>query len=406
MTDLPELLEHQTLNIHFQPIVSLRQKTVAGLEALVRPQSDDPSRKISVPELFLLAHAHGWLLVLDRHLRSLAMETYRDLGLPKEQRPLLFINFESSVIDQGVVGSKAILQAVEEAGLDPGDIVIEVNESRVLDLPALRKFVDFYRDHGFLIALDDLGAGHSNLPRVADLRPHILKVDRALIQGIDGDFYKQETFKTLVGLGARTGCMVLAEGVETEGEVDCCARLGATLFQGYYFARPTAPEQLDLGAFRPALVAAAQRQRDETVKYIHTRRMEAHRLRRLSEAARNLLMQSDPTGFDTVLARLVRNDNAVECAYLLDKDGIQVTQTHTVTANTPHKNRLFTPAPRGADHSNKDYFFSLLDAGLERFTTDAYLSLATGAMCRTVACLVPRNDGNKYVLCLDLRVDS
>ncbi|HXC65057.1 MAG TPA: EAL domain-containing protein, partial [bacterium] len=216
---MQELLAHQTLSIHFQPIVSLRQKAVAGLEALVRPQSHDSANKLSVAELFLLANANGRLLDVDRTLRSLALETYQAMRLPQDPRPLLFINFESSVIDQGVQGSGAILLAARACGLEPGDIVIEVNESRVLDIAALRRFVDFYRDHGFLIALDDLGAGHSNLPRVAELRPHILKVDRSLIQGIDEDFYKQETFKTLVGLGARTGCLILAEVVETQAEV-------------------------------------------------------------------------------------------------------------------------------------------------------------------------------------------
>jgi EAL domain-containing protein (putative c-di-GMP-specific phosphodiesterase class I) len=403
---LPDLLAEQSIQVHFQPIISLKQKAIVGLEALARPFASDPQKKISVPELFLLAHAHGWLLVLDRHLRSLAMERYHGLIMPQDPRPLLFINFESSLIDQGVQGSGHILQAVQDAGLEPGDIVIEVNESRVHDLGALRRFVDFYRDHGFLIALDDLGAGHSNLPRVADLKPHIVKVDRSLIQNIDQDFHKQETFKTLVSLGAKTGCMVLAEGVETQAEVDCCAGLGASLFQGFYFARPMAPDKLDFQGIQPGLAAAARRQRYTAVQTIHERRLEAHRLRRLSEAAKHLLMQADPTGFDMVLSRLVRNDFNVECAYLLDKDGLQVSATHTNPNAPAARNRLFAPAPKGADHSAKEYFFSLLDAGLERYTTETYLSLATGNPCRTVSCLVPRSDGTKYVLCMDLRSNT
>jgi EAL domain-containing protein (putative c-di-GMP-specific phosphodiesterase class I) len=403
---LQELLAHQTLSIHFQPIVSLRQKAVAGLEALVRPQSQSEAHKLSVAELFLLANANGRLLDLDRTLRSLALETYQMMRLPQDPRPLLFVNFESSVIDQGVQGSGAILQAARACGLEPGDIVIEVNESRVLDIAALRRFVDFYRDHGFLIALDDLGAGHSNLPRVAELRPHILKVDRSLIQGIDEDFYKQETFKTLVGLGARTGCLILAEGVETQAEVDCCAQLGAALFQGYYFGKAQAPADLRFDALREPVAAAAQRQREGAVRTIFRRRTEAARLRRLSEAARNVLIQTDPTGFDTVMARLVKNDHSVECAYLLDSDGVQVSLTHLNPASRHASSRLFAPAPRGADHSNKEYFFSLLDAGLERFTTETYLSLATGHLCRTVSCVVPRTDGSKFVLCLDLHVEA
>lgn len=393
------------LSIHFQPILSLRTRSMIGIEALVRHTPLQPP-VLSPLQLFSHAQAQGTTLQLDRACRRQAMLSYRRFSETLDPKPLLFFNFESSVIDQGVEGSGAILEALAEAGLDATDVVIEINESRVKDTGALRRFVDRHRQQGFLIALDDLGAGDSNLPRIAELRPQILKLDRDLVQGIEQDFFKQETFKSLVSLGHRIGALILAEGVETQAEVDCCAALGAELFQGFYFSKAVPPEQLQPSALAPGLAVAAQRHREQSVQAIQRRRFEAQRLRRVSEAGSKLLAQSDPTGFDIVLKRLVSGNLAVECAYLLNRDGIQVTDTITHAGLQGHKDRLFAPAPRGTDHSSKEYFFSLLDAGLERYTTETYLSMATGQLCRTVACLVPRPDGSKYVLCLDLHVDA
>ncbi len=397
-----ELLAEEALTIHFQPIVSLRQKAVVGLEALARPRQE--SGPWSVPDLFRAARERGGDLELDRLLRRMAMEAYRATEFPGGVRPLLFVNFESSLLDRGVAGSGHILKAVEATGLDPGDVAIEINESEVVDAGALRAFVDFYRSRGFLIALDDLGAGHSNLPRVAALRPDVLKVDRALIQGIDRDFYKQETFRSLVNLGAWTGCQVLAEGVETEAETEACAMLGAALFQGFHFARPQAPESLDMAPLRERLDRAGLSVRAAAARAIQVRRRVADSLRRVGERARDLVERSDATGFDIVLERLVRGEAAIECAYVLNRDGIQVTEAHLGSGLGPARSRLFAPPARGSDHGSREHFSSLLDAGLERYITDVYLSLATGKPCRTVAVRVKRRDGD-LVVCLDFRVD-
>jgi EAL domain-containing protein (putative c-di-GMP-specific phosphodiesterase class I) len=355
--------------------------------------------------MFRMAHQEGLLLELDRLCRRKALNAYHGLSLP-EPRPLLFMNFEASVIDQGVEGSGAIIRAVRDCGLDPTDVAIEINESKVADSAALRRFVNRHRDQGFLIALDDLGTGESNLPRVAALRPHILKLDRSLVEGIDTDYFKQETFKSLVGLGHRVGCLILAEGVETHGEVDTCAALGAELFQGFNFSRALPPDRLDCGSFTPAVHAAAQRQREAAVHVIHTRSTQAHHMRSLSDKVLHSLAAVDAAGFDAVLGRLVTHEPEVECAYMLDKNGIQVTETHNCPVSAAQFNRLFSPAPKGTDHSNKEYFYSLMDAGLDRFTTESYLSLATGYCCRTVASLVRRADGTRYALCLDLSVQD
>lgn len=387
------------LDIHFQPIVSLKQKAVMGFEALARPHA------IGVTKMFAEARQAGRLLELDRRCRAQAMEAFQNIPFPPRlQRPLLFLNFETSLIDEGVEGSGALLDATWAAGLEPCDIVIELNETKAYDLEMLKRFVERHRQLGFLIALDDMGSGHSNLPRISELRPHIIKLDRSLVHGVDHNFFKQETMKSLVLLGKTIGSLVLAEGVETQAELDICAALGAELFQGFHFARPMPPAQLLLDTLEPLLADAARRQRALAADSIRTRRLEALELIELASSGCERLRNVSVEAFDDCLSAWVVDCPVIEAAYVLDNDGLQISRTHLGQGIRPSGNRMFLPATKGADHAYKEYFYSLLDTGLDQFITDSYISLATGQPCRTVAMSIPHVSGSQYVLCIDQRL--
>ncbi len=394
------ILPSNQLAIHFQPIVSLKQTSVVGLEALARPAL------MGVGQKFAKARKAGKLLELDRRCRIRAMEAYRDLNLPRSLRPFLFLNFETSLIDEGVEGSGALLEATEATGLEPSDIVIELNETKVQDTMTLKRFVERHRELGFLIAIDDLGSGHSNLPRIAELRPHIIKLDRSLIAGVDRDFVKQEMMKSLILLGKTIGTLVLAEGVETKAELDTCAALGAEFFQGYHFARPKPAADLHLAALHPVLMEAARRQRGKAVAAIQARQMEGLDLINLARAGCEGLRHIPTQLLDGALANWVGTNTMIEAAYVLDSDGLQISNTHLGQGLPPSRNRLFTPATRGTDHANKEYFFSLIDTGLHQHITDTYISLATGQRCRTVATRLEHASGAAFVLCIDQRLKS
>lgn len=394
------VLGHGELAIQFQPIFSLKQKRIIGLEALARPAGMD------VGQAFAMAQATGCLLELDRLCRHKALEGYAALFAERVStaQPLLFLNCEASVIDEGTVGSGALLQATRSAGVDPAQVVLEINESLVRNGGPLRRFVEEHRQHGFLSALDDLGAGHSNLARIAELRPQIIKLGRSLITGMDRDFVKQETVKSLARLGNCIGALVLAEGVETLEEVHACAVLGIDLFQGFVFARPQPADRLPLKleAQDPMLLAASRHLREEAVSRLQERRRVGRQLEALAARGRDALMEHPMEEFDAVLASLARQASTVEAVYLLDHHGQQLGSTHLGLASQAEPNRLFSPSSNGADHSCKDYFFSLVDTGLERFTTDSYISMATGNLCRTVSMAVEHRQGCTYVLCLDI----
>jgi EAL domain-containing protein (putative c-di-GMP-specific phosphodiesterase class I) len=399
-----DILIDETLEVHFQPIISLKKKAIIGVEALARPTEGGSGRPVTPLELFAWAHRNGRTVDLDRLCRRKALNAFSPMA-ESPQSPLLFLNFESSVLDEGVLGSGVLAKAVRDAGLSPTDVVIEINESKVLDMVALQTFVETHRKQGFLFALDDLGAGFSNLARIGPLKPEILKLDRSLVVGIENDFHKQEVFKSLVGLGRRVGSLILAEGVETEEEVSTCVDLGADLVQGYYFGRPCAPENLSFELIDAHLNDAAAKQRQRAAERLAQHRLEMDMRVNLMEGLVAEMSGKGYAYFPRTMEHLASRSVDIECLYVLDTFGQQVTPTVTAASRDSKPwTRLFYPAVKGADHSSKEYFYALVEGGPRLYSTEAYLSLASGKLCRTLSCRFTDIEGAPFILCLDIDV--
>ena len=404
-TVLGELLEKESLVSHYQPILSVKKKRCVGVEALARGSNASTGRPLSPLQLFEWAADEGQLLDLDRLCRRKALENFVGLHA-NDPELLLFLNFEVSVLDEGVLGSGALLNAVRGLDLKPESVVIEINESKVQDIESLRAFVDRYKSYGFLIALDDLGTGHSNLQRLAVLKPDILKLDRSLIQGLGSDFFKQEIFKSLVSLARNIGALVLAEGVETESEVTTSLGLGADLFQGYYFSRPVEAGAWDLKSVHSSIDHSANRYKDNIVKEMLRRRSEAEKHRGLLAEIGNKLGGGSPEGFDHSLSGTVMQAREVECLYVLDRYGFQVSRTITMQFMRGRARGVFPARPQGGRHiAMKDYYYGLVDAAWRASWPEPYISLASGNLCRTLSCIFEGASKKDYVLCMDVKCE-
>jgi hypothetical protein len=255
-----------------------------------------------------------------------------------------------------------------------------------------------------------VGAGHSNLERVPLLKPDILKVDRSLIVGIDSDFHKQETLKSLVGLSRRIGALVVAEGIETEQEAITSLELGADLLQGYLLGRPDARStMLRDGSAHPrvAIASLAAAFKAHMAQKINRRKLQHRRFNILQNEILCHLATAALEQFDEVLATVIASYPQVECMYVLDSAGIQITDTVWNPAIRHDESHLFRPAPRGTDHSLKEYYYVLLDVELQKYTTDPYVSFASGNVCHTISTHFRDARNNAlYVLCIDVLAES
>lgn len=390
---------------HFQPIVSARQKTIIGLEALARGRASG-SELFTGAELFAQAAVEGLTDPLGLLCREQAVRAFAALqGRPEEL--VLFLNLDVPAHRTPTAIAEDLLSFITAQRLAPGRVAVEILETRFSDMARLRALTALLRERGFLIVLDDVGAGHSNLDRVSFIRPDVLKIDRTLIAGLNIDSHKRSALKSLLDLSRQIGALVVVEGVETEAEATVALELGADLLQGYYLGRPEAHDSMQDASFDRTFSrvgALAQSFRTHMVEKINERRL---RHRRFNVIVNQLLCDlsgADVSAFDQILTGAIARHPNVECAYVLDRHGIQVTDTIC----DPHVTRrdngvLFRPAPRGADHSLKEYYYVLLDVELHMYTTEPYVSLASGTVSQTISTYFrdALND-NIYVLCVDV----
>lgn len=398
---LAGLISQESLLTYFQPIVSVKKKSVIGLEALCR--GVDPAGGVIAPAvLFERARAENMTLALDRLCRKKTLESYKKI-CPGNGDLFLFLNMDTSIIGRGVVGSGNLLNTVQRLELNPNNIVIEIVESRVADLEALKRFVRFYKSNGFFIALDDVGAGRSNLDRVPLVRPDILKIDRSLVSGIDRKYYRQEVFKALVNLSRKIGALVVAEGVEREEEAITALELGADLLQGYYFAAPLPLADSSVWQGMKKIDHLAQKFKSYMAGKVNGIIARYRGYEAVLQEIVDILSGKPPEHFDFYLQQIVMDRPELECVYVLDEYGIQVTETHCNQLGPGPRKLFYRPAKKGTDHSLKDYYYLLVHTCLNRFTTEPYISLASGNLCITISSAFGGAGNTRYIICVDFR---
>jgi EAL domain-containing protein (putative c-di-GMP-specific phosphodiesterase class I) len=232
---LLELLEKERLVSFFQPIVDTRDPShVVAYEALLRGRDEDGGL---IPPFRLFAHAKtaDLLFHLDRAARVSAIRCAHRQAIDST----IFINFTPTSVYDPEFCLRTTVAAIEAANLTPARIVFEVIESeQVHETGHLLKILAFYRDHGYRVALDDLGAGYGSLNLLHQLQPDFIKLDMDLVRNVHADPYKREITKNLLQLAKQLGVTSIAEGVETVDEWQWLAEHGADLIQGYLFAKP------------------------------------------------------------------------------------------------------------------------------------------------------------------------
>jgi EAL domain-containing protein (putative c-di-GMP-specific phosphodiesterase class I) len=154
----------------------------------------------------------------------------------------LFLNVEPDSVNDPDLRQIAASTFLLDSKLIPNQIVLEITErSAIIDFPAFRSILEYFRALGFKIAIDDAGAGYATLQSLIELKPDYLKIDMSLIRDIDTDHVKQQLVKALQRFGRETGVSVIAEGIETKSELRTLLEMDIDLGQGFVFAYPSEP---------------------------------------------------------------------------------------------------------------------------------------------------------------------
>lgn len=231
---LDSILTEGLITPLFQPIYDLKSGQIYGYEALSRgPEGTE----LFTPDiLFPYAQAQGRLHDLELLCRERAISRFAELGLPGQ----LFLNVSASLLSSPDHQKGMTLSILNELGLSQNNIVIELSEQHPYDQNGLsHRSVEHYRDMGFQVAIDDLGAGYSGLRLWSELRPDIVKLDKHFIENIDRDEVKREFVRSIINIAHRLRCALIAEGIERQQELDLLLELGVEYGQGFYMHRPT-----------------------------------------------------------------------------------------------------------------------------------------------------------------------
>ena len=217
------------LHMAYQPIVRASGE-VFGYETLARTAE----RTLPHPgALFHAAERLGRMQEVGRAARDAVARTMR--AVPDEQA--IFVNIHASDLTD-----EALFTATAPLASSSARVVVEITERAALEQVAnVRSRIRALRAMGFRIALDDLGAGYAGLTSFALVEPEIVKLDMALIRDVDREPLKRRLIESIQRVCAESGILVVAEGVETEGERDTVVGLGCDLLQGYFLGRPGPP---------------------------------------------------------------------------------------------------------------------------------------------------------------------
>lgn len=209
----------------FQPIIDLRKKRVFGYEALVRSRIEGLDTPL---ELIGAACGDGSMGRVGRSLRRLAIEGCASFPLFLNLHPAEFAQPWLVRPDDAVVKHEH-------------DVYLEVTESVPLShYEHCQSVLKEIRNRGARIAIDDLGAGYSNLKYIADLDPDVVKLDRELIKDIRKDTRLFRLVTSIVEMCTVLGAEVVAEGIETRDELKAVIDTGCRFGQGFYLGRPEA----------------------------------------------------------------------------------------------------------------------------------------------------------------------
>ncbi|MFO0601910.1 MAG: EAL domain-containing protein [Polyangiales bacterium] len=227
MVALQNMVAAEDLSVVFQPIVHVDTFRVFAYEALVRcraPKYANPAT------LFEHAVEAGCVGRLGRMIREIAVPLCA--GHP------LFLNLHPTELQE-----RWVVRPDDPMFFHDQDVYLEITESvpfAYFDL--CRDVLREIRSRGnFFLVVDDLGAGYSNLKRVADLEPRVVKLDRSLVMNLTAGSSQQRLVENIVRLCADMGALIVAEGIETVEEWDALRHTGVDLAQGYLFARPGYP---------------------------------------------------------------------------------------------------------------------------------------------------------------------
>lgn len=360
---------------HFQPLIYLPDRRIAGYEMLAR-RRDENDRVVSAGALFgdlTLPVEHR--IAVDRHLRRQGFEQFAG----NSDAGFITVNISPDWINRlGDKIASPTLRLIDEAGLDPNRVIIEITETAG-DLERLQHLVRQYHAGGLRVAIDDFGAGNSQIDRIIALAPDMIKLDMRLFKMAAQGGLSADVLLGMMALAERAGCEVVCEGVESIEEFCFGIECGAHYMQGFLFA-PGLRAPLPADHFTAQVDALiAQYFERKCARLTHT----IDHSRAIKTAVLALQRELQNNSAPETVARAPLHALGIMRFFICDASGRQLSPNYELGANG------ITLDPRyvGYNWSWRPYFPTLTAmkarADFDLVASTTYRDASTSVLCKT-----------------------
>ena len=245
--ELRHALENNELMVHFQPLLNLKTGKWAGFEALTR--WNHPTKgPISPLEFITLAEETSLIVpigmyVLQRACEGLnKLQALRDQILPEAPPLFVGVNVSSKQISDEFL--EKVVQVVQQTGMRPASLKLEITESMTVDYHAVVEWVHKSKQMGFTVAIDDFGTGYSSMEHLLELDVDTLKIDQAFVKNMEDNPKAKQLVRGMVDLSKALGYSIVAEGLETEQHLATLTELKVDYGQGWHVGKPQSLEEI------------------------------------------------------------------------------------------------------------------------------------------------------------------
>ncbi|UCZ53923.1 EAL domain-containing protein [Bacillus shivajii] len=241
--DLRKALAEEEFKVYYQPFIDIETGEINGMEALLR--WDHPDKGIISPDKFIpLAEETGLILPIGEWVLRTACKQIREWQ--NEGFPPINVSVNLSLrqfLQQDLC--EKISEIIKENELDPRCLELEITESIAMDINYTMRILKRLKKLGIKISMDDFGTGYSSLSNLKNLPIDKLKIDKSFIHDIRNPLYEVEVVSTIITLAKNLRLQVVAEGVETENQLQFLEKEKCDAFQGYLFSKPLPASEIE-----------------------------------------------------------------------------------------------------------------------------------------------------------------
>ena len=384
-------VDNKELYSVFQPIYSFSNQACIGAEVLVRGKDVSNSAPISVVECL----STPITMSRSEYTRSLTRTHLKNWKSKSSDQNWIFLNLDFQLLDS--VDDLCISDLLNDLGINGHELVVEVVESEIQDDVLFQTLIQNIRKSGCLIALDDFGAGHSNVDRIWKVQPDIVKLDRQVLLEATKSIRSQSILRNLTRLIQQSGSIALLEGVETKEQALLAMDVGIDLVQGFYFAKPEKGFVYSAGEHLVSQVTEAYAEYQKERKFVE--KIQRSGYEPLFESLNGLNSALQLEGEMLCISQL----SFVKRFYVLDLNGFQISEEYELEEHEhSRKSGNVLKKGKGLCWKNRRYFVKATQNQKQVYISKPYRSLIDVELCLTLSKMITLNDGTQFIACFDV----